>query len=105
MKCHCKIIGKCCLFSLFLFSFQVIAWEALDISDISNLPNTQALIPEYKRIQTQKSTILGKEGSVDPKRYIIGPGDEFTISLVNLPSANHKGTVNLNGDLFIPDLG
>lgn len=45
------------------------------------------------------------ERSIDPKTYIVGPGDEFLISLVSLQSETFSTAISPTGDLFIPGVG
>lgn len=48
---------------------------------------------------------LSIKNSIDEETYMIGCGDEFFISFLNRPSLSYTGTVNVEGDLFIPSLG
>ncbi len=45
------------------------------------------------------------ENSVDPQRYFIGGGDEFFISVIDIPSIKFTGSINEHCDIFIPELG
>ena len=45
------------------------------------------------------------DNSIDPAMYIIGGGDQFFISVIQIPSLSYTPTVNDNGDVFIGDLG
>lgn len=45
------------------------------------------------------------DNSIDPKKYFIGGGDEFTISLIGRSTSNHKCAVDQEGNLFIQELG
>ena len=45
------------------------------------------------------------EGSIDPKEYIVGPGDKLLISISGLQDINLTLMINQEGMLFIPKVG
>jgi polysaccharide biosynthesis/export protein len=53
----------------------------------------------------QNFAINSNDNSIDEKNYLVGGGDIFRISIADLPSLPYIGTVNQNGDLFIPTFG
>ncbi len=50
-------------------------------------------------------TTLPINNYVDENSYIVGNGDVFFISPVQIPSIKYTATVDSKGDLYIPDLG
>ncbi|MCX7725402.1 MAG: SLBB domain-containing protein [Chitinispirillaceae bacterium] len=61
------------------------------------VPGESDLYPTLKK--------LSIKNAIDENSYMIGCGDEFFISFLNRPSLSYTGTVNIDGDLFIPSLG
>jgi len=90
------LLSQIDIFSITLEDLQ----SSFNIQSISKT-NTQGISP---LIPYQEQSDLSIS-HVDPDRYIIGPGDEFVISNINMPSAYNTGKINLNGDLIIPQLG
>ncbi|MBN1575586.1 MAG: SLBB domain-containing protein [Chitinispirillaceae bacterium] len=84
--------------------------------NVDNLPN---LTSKYKfaameslvkndRVSTDLVTPTppsGLDNSIDENTYFIGGGDQFFISFINRKSFSYIGTVNQEGDLYIPSLG
>ena len=91
--------------------------NALDISNLNNKKpldyqqqpegsnyspyNFQSLVSPSGPVRAVDNT----ENSVDPQRYYIGGGDEFFISVIDIPSIKFTGSVNEHCDLFVPELG
>ncbi|KMQ51118.1 polysaccharide export protein [Chitinispirillum alkaliphilum] len=42
---------------------------------------------------------------VDETKYIIGFGDVFYISVIDMPSVQYRASIDLNGNMYIPELG
>lgn len=51
------------------------------------------------------STSVPLEGAVDPGRYIVGPGDVFSVSIGGLETPPMLVTVTADGRLLLPDAG
>ncbi len=45
------------------------------------------------------------DGAIDPKEYIVGPGDEFIINIVSSRSEQVKATISPDGRLLIRNVG
>ncbi|MCU0609595.1 MAG: SLBB domain-containing protein [Chitinispirillaceae bacterium] len=45
------------------------------------------------------------DNSIDERTYRVGGGDQFQISVVDMPSMVYVGTINQSGDLYVPALG
>ncbi|HEY7957674.1 MAG TPA: SLBB domain-containing protein [Polyangia bacterium] len=45
------------------------------------------------------------EGAIDPKRYVVGPGDQLLLELWGLRDESRQVVVNPEGRLFIPSVG
>ena len=71
-------------------------------------------IPDYKErsFQSQLDSVLvqnylvqATEGSVNPKEYIVGPGDKLFISINGVQDLSFNLMINQEGFLFIPKVG
>lgn len=61
---------------------------------------------EKNRIKKEKVIVAGfADNSINDSTYLIGGGDEFLVALIENPSIFYSGSVNQNGDLFLPELG
>lgn len=78
--------------------------SALDPSP-SDLKAYSKLLPGAQTEELIRSTDQLADNSIIPEAYIIGGGDVFQISVVELPSIQYTGTVNENCDVYIPELG
>lgn len=56
-------------------------------------------------LNNKSSLTPATEGNIDPKEYIVGPGDSFLISISGLQDVNLNVSVNQEGMLFIPKVG
>jgi len=72
------------------------------------------IIPNYKErsfaissdsVLTQNYLLGASEGSVDPKEYIVGPGDKIFVSISGMRDIALDLTINQEGYLFIPKVG
>lgn len=87
-------------YCLWILSIAISATEnssdlllAAKMSQIKSPPSNQA----------QSEAIA--DNSIDPATYRIGGGDEFTISVIGLPSVHFEVMVDNNGNAYIPELG
>lgn len=46
-----------------------------------------------------------RDMSIDPEMYIVGPGDVFTVTILDIPSKPYSGTVDRNCGLLIHEIG
>jgi protein involved in polysaccharide export with SLBB domain len=76
--------------------------------DLSELKKNSSKLLSAASIEDQARTSSSEEqvdNSLDSTQYFIGGGDEFMISVIELPSIQYTGTVNENCDVYISELG
>ena len=49
--------------------------------------------------------VSGQEGTIDPKTYVLGPGDELSFEVLGRLSMSQRAVVDPEGNLWIPDFG
>jgi len=104
----CRIATRFALGLLFLCGLSLAPAGAQTTGkDQLGLDNsTPDALTQLRKRMAQSSlstTALPLEGAVDPTRYIIGPGDLFSISISLLESAATPVPVSADGKLLLPD--
>lgn len=87
-------------------STSVEVW-AQNTSPSGGLPGLESLNPMQQLRQRMQAggSSLALEGAVDANAYIIGPGDQFAISVGGAIPMQSTEQVGADGTLIIPDLG
>lgn len=71
-----------------------------------NLINSRISPDNFELEGTTKQSIQQvADNSIDENEYYVGGGDRFLISFIDRPSLTYQGTVDQNGNLYIPNLG
>ncbi len=90
------------LFAVLLLTPQLLLGQP---GDLSSLKKQLRAVSSQNPLEKAEKTGFSEGFSVDPDRYLIGPGDEFEITMADVPSLDYCGTVNQNGEMFIPAVG
>ncbi|MBD3377784.1 hypothetical protein GF406_22330 [candidate division KSB1 bacterium] len=75
-----------------------------------NVPAGLSELEQLKKMQEPSKTISPKtrpvlEKKIDPREYIVGPGDVFLVSIIGREDLDHEITVNPEGFVYIPNVG
>ena len=76
--------------------------SAMNVSDLKDSSKLFSGTVFDDRLRSSEPTA---DISLDSTQYYIGGGDQFMISVIELPSLAYTGTVNENCDVYIPGLG
>ncbi len=52
-----------------------------------------------------QSGLVALEGAVDPSEYIVGPGDQFSITIGGIAPISQMISISIDGNLALPDAG
>ncbi len=100
-------IRKNALFSLTLFFiFHTFSYTQIEYKAITGVNGNQIdtlSLTNSSKIQSDNQGLLEKEIDID--KYIVGPSDEFTISILNSNSKELIITMLPDGSLIIPKVG
>ncbi|MHB1688795.1 MAG: SLBB domain-containing protein [Ignavibacteriaceae bacterium] len=90
---------------LFAAVFQLSCFGTFLFSQ--NIPNYQEryFSNPGDSLALQSYSLLTTGGSVNPKEYLLGPGDKIFISISGIQEANFSLMINQEGFLFIPKVG
>jgi protein involved in polysaccharide export with SLBB domain len=97
-----------CIISNVLTTFLTFTQPSFDISGYPFNGIQKIRSVSSKAITTPlsaQSIRFDADNSINDSMYRIGSGDEFIVALTKNPSVYYPGTVNQNGDLFIPEIG
>jgi len=93
------LFGVCA--SLFAQTLDINALRMAQ-SKISNSGYTNA----SRSIERQDQTRIKVEKPIDPKQYLVGPGDQFLVNIISSENlANYVLTVSPTGEILIPSVG
>lgn len=97
-----KYVNKIML--VLTIAFYHNAYSGVSLENLSRMQ-------EFSSLQLPQSPLENRSFSnnatsfIDEESYVIGCGDEFYISVVDVPSSQYNATVDLDGNLYIPELG
>ncbi|TAL70667.1 MAG: hypothetical protein EPN82_01720 [Bacteroidetes bacterium] len=92
---------------LFLFSQE----EEKEQNWLDNYFITGSRKKQYDTNAVQRAQELAKESAglqekeIDPQKYLLGPGDEFTIMVLGAKTIEVEATISPEGKLIIPEIG
>ena len=52
-----------------------------------------------------QSGLVALEGAVDPSEYVVGPGDQFSITIGGIAPISQMTSISIDGNLALPDAG
>jgi len=89
-----------------LVSAQTLGRRYMDLQEKQK--ETEKQLTREKQIEQSEldlSTLVPLENVIDPQSYIVGPGDQFSVSILTMEPLNSLLLVGPSGDLLIPTVG
>ncbi len=91
------------IFRIFMlvFLFQILFSQNFREKDQSK---TETPSETFQKIES-KNEVYALEKAIDPNEYVLGPGDQIGLSILNRDILTFSITITPTGDLFIPAVG
>lgn len=89
---------------IFLISLIIIFWVLNNYSQTKSIGNKPSFLELNDFSSRSYNSNIG-ESAIDPDEYIIGPGENFFISVSGIEETNYNLFVNSENYLFIPKIG
>jgi polysaccharide export outer membrane protein len=94
---------------LYLCLCSIMFGQTLDINALRNVQSAFSNSGEYSSSTTQNVQAkmqIKMDKPIDPKQYIIGPGDQFLVNIISSDQvANYTLSVSPTGEILIPSVG
>lgn len=101
-----KLLKNVFILTLLFLIFYKFSFAQIEYNSVTGVKGNQIdtlSITNSQKVQNDNQGLLEKE--IDPESYIVGPSDEFSISILNSNSKDISATMLPDGSLVIPKVG